>query len=229
MSKAVTVLYQGWWWKQFSPFFRGLLIFSLLVTHCALYIQFVLSNLPKNLERKYAWKFFNLLMCSFKFNMLSFDNLANVHKYVHTTYLTSCFFYMTEDAKNVKWFPTFIRLHCYVTLKIDFKIPFLVIWNEHWTGLVYIFQIWRLKKKHSIGKICEGLKKNYFYVRPQIKHDKNWPKMGIKKSTWVLQKTQTRLWTCFFWMQTFASDDADFELRLLAEAVHSNVSSIVEF
>jgi hypothetical protein len=59
--------------------------------------------------------------------MLSFDNLANVHKYVHTTYLTSCFFYMTEDAKNVKWFPTFIRLHCYVTLKIDFKIPFLVI------------------------------------------------------------------------------------------------------
>ena len=159
MSKAVTVLYQGWWWQQFSPFFRGLLIFSLLVTHCALYIQFVLSNLPKNLERKYAWKFFNLLMCSFKFNMLSFDNLANVHKYVHTTYLTSCFFYMTEDAKNVKWFPTFIRLHCYVTLKIDFKIPFLVIWNEHWTGLVYIFQIWRLKKKHSIGKICEGLKK----------------------------------------------------------------------
>jgi hypothetical protein len=159
MSKAVTVLYQGWWWKQFSPFFRGLLIFSLLVTHCALYIQFVLPNLAKNLERKYAWKFFNLLMCSFKFNMLSFDNLANVHKYVHTTYITSCFFYMTEDAKNVKWFPTFIRLHCYVTLKIDFKIPFLVIWNEHWTGLVYIFQIWRLKKKHSIGKICEGLKK----------------------------------------------------------------------
>ena len=82
MSKAVTVLYQGWWWKQFSPFFRGLLIFSLLVTHCALYIQFVLPNLAKNLERKYAWKFFNLLMCSFKFNMLSFDNLANVHKYV---------------------------------------------------------------------------------------------------------------------------------------------------
>ena len=228
MSKAVTVLYQGWWWKQFSPFFRGLLIFSLLVTHCALYIQFVLSNLPKNLERKYAWKFFNLLMCSFKFNMLSFDNLANVHKYVCTTYLTSCFFYMTEDAKNVKRFPTFIRLHCYVTLKIDFTIPFLVIWNEHWKGLVRISNL-KIEEKTFNWKNMWRPKKNYFYVRPQIKHDKNWPKTGIKKSTWVLQKTQTCLWTCFFWMQTFASDDADFELRLLAEAVHSNVSSVVEF
>ena len=29
-----------------------------------------------------------------------------------------------------------------------------------------------------------------------------------------------------FWMQTFASDDADFELRLLAAAVHSMLSSL---
>ena len=49
---------------------------------------------------------------------------------------------------------------------------------------------------------------------------------------WALKKiylgptknTDTPL-NMLFWMQTFASDDADFELRLLAAAVHSMLSS----
>ena len=68
--------------------------------------------------------------------------------------------------------------------------------------------------------------KNYFYVRPQIKHDKNWPKMGIKKIYLGPTKNTDTPMNMLFWMQTFASDDADFELRLLAAAaVHSMLSS----
>ena len=145
MSKAVTVLYQGWWWKQFSPFFRGLLIFSLLVTHCALYIQFVLSNLPKNLERKYAWKFFNLLMCSFKFNMLSFDNLANVHKYVHTTYLTSCFFLHDGRCKKRQMvsyiYP--ITLLCYIKNRFYDTIFSHLKWTLKRFSTYFKFEDWR--------------------------------------------------------------------------------------
>ena len=51
-------------------------------------------------------------------------------------------------------------------------------------------------------------------------------KWALKKSTWVLQKNTDTPLNMLFWMQTFASDDADFGLRLLAAAaVHSMLSS----
>ena len=81
-------------------------------------------------------------------------------------------------------------------------------------------------KKNWIGKLWGGLE-NYFYVRPQIKHDKNWPKMGIKKIyLGPTKNTDTPLnmlfldanfciWWCWLWASPTSSSSTQYAEFLL--------------
>ena len=138
-------------------------------------------------------------------NLISFPLLIIWVMYISTT---SCFFYITKEQKTLNGF---LHLSDYTdvmnTLKIDFTVSFLVIWN------------W-------IGKIWGGLK-NYFYVRQQIKHDKNWPKMGIKKNLPGSYKKHRHayehafldanfcIWWCWLWASPTSSSSTQYAEFLL--------------